>query len=114
MLALTCSSTYSCCFLRIRRPPGSTRTDTLFPYTTLFRSHPRALQSLAARPRSLPRREDQYRDRASFDLGDLEPAEGMACPPRRPRRLLPDRPSIEGMAVRRRVAQGRSCAVRPR
>src|SRR3546814_7922763 len=24
--------------LRIRRPPRSTRTDTLFPYTTLFRS----------------------------------------------------------------------------
>src|SRR3546814_8920594 len=23
----------------IRRPPISTRTDTLFPYTTLFRSH---------------------------------------------------------------------------
>src|SRR3546814_5037963 len=23
----------------IRRPPGSTRTDTLFPYPTLFRSH---------------------------------------------------------------------------
>src|SRR3546814_4653283 len=31
----------------IRRPPGSTRTDTLFPYTTLFRSHP---------PRPLERR----------------------------------------------------------
>src|SRR3546814_8578137 len=36
---------YSCCcctcfffFLMIRRPPRSTRTDTLFPYTTLFRS----------------------------------------------------------------------------
>src|SRR3546814_12957145 len=31
-------------FLMIRRPPRSTRTDTLFPYTTLFRSaqrHPR-------------------------------------------------------------------------
>src|SRR3546814_11692252 len=26
-------------FLRIRRPPRSTRPDTLFPYTTLFRSH---------------------------------------------------------------------------
>src|SRR3546814_11041426 len=26
-------------FLIIRRPPRSTRTDTLFPYTTLFRSH---------------------------------------------------------------------------
>src|SRR3546814_13476821 len=44
---------YICCvrflfffFLMIRRPPRSTRTDTLFPYTTLFRSagsagHPR-------------------------------------------------------------------------
>src|SRR3546814_16222703 len=27
-----------CFFLMIRRPPISTRTDTLFPYTTLFRS----------------------------------------------------------------------------
>src|SRR3546814_11674399 len=25
-------------FLMLRRPPRSTRTDTLFPYTTLFRS----------------------------------------------------------------------------
>src|SRR3546814_10736791 len=47
----------------IRRPPRSTRTDTLFPYTTLFRS-PTALRSLlpygvraadaAARRRHLP------------------------------------------------------------
>src|SRR3546814_15120338 len=32
---------FVCCFivfLMIRRPPQSTRTDTLFPYTTLFRS----------------------------------------------------------------------------
>src|SRR3546814_4103940 len=28
-------------FLMIRRPPRSTRTDTLFPYTTLFRSRVR-------------------------------------------------------------------------
>src|SRR3546814_6532957 len=27
-----------CFFLMIRRPPRATRTDTLFPYTTLFRS----------------------------------------------------------------------------
>src|SRR3546814_19571629 len=26
-------------FLMLRRPPRSTRTDTLFPYTTLFRSY---------------------------------------------------------------------------
>src|SRR3546814_3670279 len=29
---------YGVFFLMIRRPPRSTRTDTLFPYTTLFRS----------------------------------------------------------------------------
>src|SRR3546814_12233930 len=34
-------------FLMIRRPPRSTRTDTLFPYTTLFRSARRALQGRA-------------------------------------------------------------------
>src|SRR3546814_14752922 len=32
----------------IRRPPRSTRTDTLFPYTTLFRSHDQ--QNLVRRP----------------------------------------------------------------
>src|SRR3546814_10813676 len=34
----------------IRRPPRSTRTDTLFPYTTLFRS-PAGAGHRAARPR---------------------------------------------------------------
>src|SRR3546814_4721595 len=31
----------------IRRPPRSTRTDTLFPYTTLFRSYREAILQLA-------------------------------------------------------------------
>src|SRR3546814_9732234 len=39
----------------IRRPPRSTRTDTLFPYTTLFRSRSRqarpAIQAADHRPR---------------------------------------------------------------
>src|SRR3546814_10288534 len=35
-------------FLMIRRPPRSTRTDTLFPYTTLFRSNNRFQYNLAA------------------------------------------------------------------
>src|SRR3546814_10181029 len=35
----------------IRRPPRSTRTDTLFPYTTLFRSSVRAFLSSAIRLR---------------------------------------------------------------
>src|SRR3546814_19167022 len=34
-------------FLMIRRPPRSTRTDTLFPYTTLFRSPSGAFEALA-------------------------------------------------------------------
>src|SRR3546814_1195324 len=39
----------------IRRPPRSTRTDTLFPYTTLFRSHD-------------PDREPQMTDFSGFDV----------------------------------------------
>src|SRR3546814_1953974 len=35
-----CHYPSSCCLVMIRRPPRSTRTDTLFPYTTLFRSKP--------------------------------------------------------------------------
>src|SRR3546814_2263516 len=44
-----CSAAYCFIFffLMIRRPPRSTRTDTLFPYTTLFRSR--------TPPASLPR-----------------------------------------------------------
>src|SRR3546814_3260587 len=37
-----------CCFFMIRRPPRSTRTDTLFPYTTRFRSRPEATQPRTA------------------------------------------------------------------
>src|SRR3546814_11072916 len=60
----------------IRRPPISTRTDTLFPYTTLFRSffvenqrrrnNPLGLET-AARERPLPRHDNATvrRDRAS-------------------------------------------------
>src|SRR3546814_11360476 len=35
---MICESFFYFFFLMIRRPPRSTRTDTLFPYTTLFRS----------------------------------------------------------------------------
>src|SRR3546814_18491834 len=39
-------------FLMIRRPPRSTRTDTLFPYTTLFRSMAMGDQNIADEARS--------------------------------------------------------------
>src|SRR3546814_11602926 len=42
-------------FLMIRRPPRSTRTDTLFPYTTLFRSAERLGEQRAHLSDPLPR-----------------------------------------------------------
>src|SRR3546814_16571370 len=41
-------------FLMIRRPPRSTRTDTLFPYTTLFRSE--AFETAVTRGQQAPTR----------------------------------------------------------
>src|SRR3546814_2460487 len=46
----------------IRRPPRSTRTDTLFPYTTLFRSAG-ALQALLQRQEGVVRRRAGQRHR---------------------------------------------------
>src|SRR3546814_2837970 len=54
--------------LMLRRPPRSTRTDTLFPYTTLFRSGPRRTSTrLASRnaidvapPRPIPTRSEEH------------------------------------------------------
>src|SRR3546814_18238345 len=42
-------------FLMIRRPPRSTRTDTLFPYTTLFRSSGPPPRGVARHGRTGPR-----------------------------------------------------------
>src|SRR3546814_106839 len=46
-------------FLMIRRPPRSTRTDTLFPYTTLFRSIRTCRGSLRPAAQSLRRKSDR-------------------------------------------------------
>src|SRR6056297_4057860 len=43
-------------FIRIHRPPRSTRTDTLFPYTTLFRSAPCRPPAVHIEPRDAPGR----------------------------------------------------------
>src|SRR3546814_15120851 len=44
----------------IRRPPRSTRTDTLFPYTTLFRSKVGIPSLLGVQWRLLPQRREGY------------------------------------------------------
>src|SRR3546814_8513595 len=59
-----------CFFLIIRRPPISTRTDTLCPYTTLFRSDRRAPVPLRA-PSALAR---QCRPRAAAGTSGRLPA----------------------------------------
>src|SRR3546814_20311600 len=73
----------------IRRPPRSTRTDTLFPYTTLFRSSSATIRSTAktmrrASPRS-PRRKRARRDDAkrSPRPTTADPDQGRARPRQR-------------------------------
>src|SRR3546814_19117498 len=51
----------------IRRPPSSTRTDTLFPYTTLFRSRRPPVVHLL--PRNIPRCPDPGQKRRSAPVG---------------------------------------------
>src|SRR3546814_19049831 len=62
-------------FLMLRRPPRSTRTDTLFPYTTLFRSR-RGVPAVAADRRRLGTRPRPAQGPAGAD--ELTP--GLPCP----------------------------------
>src|SRR3546814_9458633 len=52
----------------LRRPPRSTRTDTLFPYTSLFRSKPRRKRLLPKKRRLPPRRRLPRRPRPRKQL----------------------------------------------
>src|SRR3546814_2729288 len=54
----------------IRRPPRSTRTDTLFPYTTLFRSRARGSSSRRARVEDRAEKHHQCHQR-THDLGKV-------------------------------------------
>src|SRR3546814_6451404 len=48
-------------FLMIRRPPRSTRTDNLFPYTTLFRSAETAIRDIRRKTRKQYSAEEKIR-----------------------------------------------------
>src|SRR3546814_20451608 len=85
---------YSFFFLMIRRPPRSTRTDTLFPYTTLFRSGARAVRE-APRPAA-----EGPADRHPAALG----RGGIALP-------LPRQPARHGAGPA--VAVGEAAGLRP-
>src|SRR3546814_10933761 len=75
-------------FVMIRRPRRSTRTDTLFPYTTLFRSDEQAVEPLHPRPvrhvllivdhrrvRRPDREEDEDEQHRHRDQEEARPAE---------------------------------------
>src|SRR3546814_12019322 len=74
-------------FLRIRRPPRSTRTDTLFPYTTLFRSPRRAVR-IAADVRDVGAAEGEIVDAIGGVVGQA--VAGDRRPRRRAEALQPD------------------------
>src|SRR3546814_13051817 len=92
-------------FLMIRRPPRSTRTDTLFPYTTLFRSlDPRARRHPALEADAVA---NGFADRLAQMLGHepgrrargdtarFEPHDLLA---RQPRRIEQRRRHLRGLA----------------
>src|SRR3546814_16388403 len=85
-VAIIWSCVFCIVFLMIRRPPRSTRTDTLFPYTTLFRSHVQRLSAAAGYPDPDRRAEhlDQHRrHRVRADEWRAAAATGRPDPDRR-------------------------------
>src|SRR3546814_9927553 len=87
-------------FLMIRRPPRSTRTDTLFPYTTRFRSDGGQQRRGRRQPRrAFPRRLPADDSEAGGDRGPRAAAAGGD----------PDRARLR-MGRRRTVAQPGSAA----
>src|SRR3546814_8467518 len=73
----------------IRLPQRSTRTDTLFPYTTLFRSHHRAARQ---GPAHAERRGHRRRARAYRGLSGRFPLH--------PSRVIPAKAAIAALAFR--------------
>src|SRR3546814_11642471 len=55
----------------IRRPPRSTRTDTLFPYTTLFRSAPGHILPEAGLPGALDHHDLETRPQQIAQAADV-------------------------------------------
>src|SRR3546814_10941878 len=104
-------------FLMIRRPPRSTRTDTLFPYTTLFRSAGPAVPGLREPPPRLSGRHAGPRPgdrRLCAEIAAVIPAAcgrhagGTGSPGRRLDRRHGLRRSEERRAGKEGVSTGRS------
>src|SRR3546814_12028546 len=93
----------------IRRPPRSTRTDTLFPYTTLFRSEADGTAGTEDRGLRCDRTQRSLRQPVAGGAARARPARRRAAgEPQRPRdRARPDRKSLVlGKSVSVRVDLG--------
>src|SRR3546814_12433488 len=86
----------------IRRPPISTRTDTLFPYTTLFRS----LAIDWQRP-ALQRRKDHQRDQLLGKLVGAVVVGAVAGDNRKPVGMVPGAHEVVGGRLAGRVGRVR-------
>src|SRR3546814_2408566 len=108
-------------FLLIRRPPRSTRTDTLFPYTTLFRSRHRQSVLHHRLGRRAARDRDRRRPAAEGDQGRRRLRQGPEEIPRchalrsaELRRGHRPRPAGDGYRRVRAGARQRTAAARVR
>src|SRR3546814_15604694 len=108
------------CFLMIRRRPRSTRTDTLLPYTTLFRSEGgryrlgRVFCRCEARQGRQVRRlscERDHRPVGACGVGAARCVEGLADvpPDQQPQRRTAER---DRQRDRKSVVEGKSVSVR--
>src|SRR3546814_12990528 len=85
----------------IRRPPRSTRTDTLFPYTTLFRSQAeRQITALGEEPCDVRWRQNHRKLAARDRVADAHPVEAdrntrTGVPDQARRRIDPHRDRYE-------------------
>src|SRR3546814_14333996 len=88
-------------FLRIRIPPRSTRTDTLFPYSTRFLSYRHVIHALRRKPMALLNL--VYRDQ-------LFPREPYRLAFEALRAAVPERQACRIMVGLRALAHDRGCA----
>src|SRR3546814_15692485 len=109
----------------IRRPPRYTLTDTLFPYTTLFRSHPYHRHRGQRRPRAIMTRNADQReaDREQKDKKDADADGGRVDLPGQQKfeadiddaHAIAEREpprAARGPVARKSVGEGKSGAVR--
>src|SRR3546814_19739708 len=87
----------------IRRPPRSTRTDTLFPYTTLFRSREALARARSEASDWKARAGDAARRIADMDKRETALAEEAEALAGRPEKLLAEIATLEDEHARART-----------